>query len=120
MLLWLFVTVAGQMLGAPLILAQNAATVPPWTVTYGRAKMSQAVPRAQSNEEPSQAPPKVNILKANFEKMKHDAGELADLAKALQQELNKSNENVLSVDVVEKADKIDKLARRINRAARGF
>ena len=124
-LLWLFVTVAGQMSGVPLILAQTAGTSPPWTVTHGaRAKVSQAVPKAQSNEETSQAPPaakqKANILKANFEKMKHDAGELADLAKALQQELNKSNENVLSLDVVEKADKIEKLAKRIKGTARGF
>jgi hypothetical protein len=59
-------------------------------------------------------------MKANFEKMKRDAGELADLAKALQQELNKSNENILSVDIFEKADKIEKLARKIKGAARGF
>ena len=59
-------------------------------------------------------------MKANFEKMKRDAGELADLAKALQQELNKSNENILSLGIVEKADKIEKLARKIKGAARGY
>ena len=60
------------------------------------------------------------MLKANFEKMKHDAGELADLAKSLQQELEKSNENILSLDIVEKADRIEKLAKRIKGNARGF
>jgi hypothetical protein len=74
--------------------------------------------------EPPQAPlsgkQERDLLKANFEKMKHDAGELADLAKALQQELNKSNENILSVDVIDKADKIEKLARKIKGTARGF
>ena len=59
-------------------------------------------------------------MKANFEKMKRDAGELTDLAKALQEELNKSNENILSLDIVDKADKIEKLARKIKGTARGF
>jgi len=59
-------------------------------------------------------------MKANFEKMKHDAKELAALAKALQDELDKSNENILSLDIVDKADKIEKLARRIKGTARGF
>jgi hypothetical protein len=52
--------------------------------------------------------------------MKRDAGELADLAKALQDQLNKSNENILSLDIVDKADKIERLAKRIKTTARGF
>jgi len=63
---------------------------------------------------------KKDVLKFNFEKMKRDAGELTDLAKALQDELDKSNENILSLDIVDKADKIEKLARRIKGTARGF
>ena len=63
---------------------------------------------------------KKDVLKFNFEKMKRDAGELTDLAKSLQDELNKSNENILSLDIVDKADKIEKLARRIKGTARGF
>ena len=59
-------------------------------------------------------------MKANFEKLKRDAGELAGLAKDLQEELNRSNENMLSLHVVEKADKIQKLAKRIKGNARGF
>jgi hypothetical protein len=57
------------------------------------------------------------ILKANYAKMKQDADELAALAKSLQQDLDKSNENVLSLDVVEKADKIEKLAKKIKGTA---
>lgn len=63
---------------------------------------------------------KRNLLKANFEKMKREARELTDLAKALQDELNKSNENILSLDIVDKADKIEKLARKIKGTARGY
>ncbi len=62
---------------------------------------------------------KQDILKSNFEKMKHDADDLAALAKSLQEDLNKSNENVLSLKIVEKAEKIEKLAKKIKATARG-
>ena len=75
---------------------------------------------------PSEAAPplsqkqKKDLLKDHFEKMKRDADELADLAKSLQEDLNKSNENVFSLGVVDKADKIEKLAKRIKGTARGY
>jgi hypothetical protein len=62
---------------------------------------------------------KQGLLKNNFERMKRDADELATLAKSLQDDLNKSNEHVLSLQIVEKADKIEKLARRIKSVAKG-
>jgi hypothetical protein len=124
-LLSLFVSFAGQMLGAPRIISATAATSSPQATTPSTdANVSEAIQGLQSNEQASEGPiskkQKRDLLKANFEKMKQDAGELADLAKALQQELNKSNENILSLDIVEKADKIEKLARRIKGTARGF
>jgi type IV secretory pathway VirB4 component len=61
-----------------------------------------------------------SILKANFEKMKRDADELVKLAKALQEELNKSNENILSLDMVDKADRIEKLAKKFKGDARSY
>jgi hypothetical protein len=123
-LLWLLLSFAGQMLGAPRIISATAATWPPEATTPAvSAEATQVVPGMQSDQESS--PPlsgkqKRDLLKSNFEKMKHDAGELATLAKALQDELNKSNENILSLDIVDKADKIEKLARRIKGTARGF
>ena len=63
---------------------------------------------------------KRELLKDQFEKMKRDADELAGLAKSLQDDLSKSNENVLSLQIVEKAEKIEKLARKIKSQARGF
>lgn len=76
-------------------------------------------PVVQPGVTPSPLTPKQQraLLKANYTKMKQDANELAGLAKSLQDELNKSNENVLSVDVVEKADRIEKLAKKIKNAA---
>jgi hypothetical protein len=43
------------------------------------------------------------LLKMDFEKMKHDAAELATLAQSLQEDLEKSNEHILSMKIVEKA-----------------
>jgi hypothetical protein len=87
----------------------------------GRAKSDLVAddPQADEDSTPS-GKQKRNIMKANFEDMKREATQLADLAKALQEELNKSNENILSLDVIEKADKIEKLARKIKGTARGL
>ena len=63
---------------------------------------------------------KKELLKSNFEKMQQDARELADLSKALEDDLNKSNENVLSLKIVERADKIEKLAKKIKNSAKGL
>src|SRR3989442_4756582 len=60
------------------------------------------------------------LLKSNFEKMKRNADELAALVKSLQEELSKANENILSLKIVSQADKIEKLARRIKEAAKGY
>jgi hypothetical protein len=58
------------------------------------------------------------ILKSNFEKIKKDTDELAALAKSLQEEVGKSNENVLSLKIVEKAEKIENLAKKIKNSAK--
>ncbi len=61
-----------------------------------------------------------DLLKHKFEKMKRDAEELAELAKSLQEDLEASNENILSLEVVEKAKKIEKLSKKIKNAAKGY
>ena len=125
-LLWLSMSLAGQLLGhPPLVSAAVASSSPSGAITAADGpEAPQRFPRAQPREESSQSSlsgkQKRDLMKANFEKMKRDAGELADLAKALQEELNKSNENILSLDIVEKADKIEKLAKKIKGSARGF
>ena len=57
------------------------------------------------------------LLKSRYEKLKQEATQLADLAKSLQQDLDKSNSDVLSLSVVDKADKIEKLAKKIKSEA---
>jgi len=123
-LLSLLVSFAGLWLDNPALLSASAASSPsrPTSDAHGQQADSN-LRQGQSNPEsslPLSQKQKSDLLKSNFEKMKHDASELAGLVKALQEELNKSNENILSLDIVDKADKIEKLARRIKGTARGF
>lgn len=73
-----------------------------------------------------QAPPQMirkmrkERMKDDFKQMKKDSAALTELAQSLQQELDKSNEHILSLGVVDKADKIEKLARKIKLTAKGF
>ena len=122
-LLWLILIFAGSLLNDhPLVSAPAASSLSGATSAANGGQAGPHARTAQSNEEslPLSPKQKKDVLKFNFEKMKRDAGELTDLAKALQDELDKSNENILSLDIVDKADKIEKLARRIKGTARGF
>jgi len=60
------------------------------------------------------------LLKFRLEEMKQDAEELAGLAKSLQEDIDKTPGNVLSLQIVDKAEKIEKLAKKIKSAAKGF
>jgi len=81
----------------------------------------QEIPRAESEPGRSlSSKQKRDLLKSQFEKMKQNADELANLAKSLKDDLSKSNEHVLSLQIVEKAEKIEKLARKIKATARGL
>jgi Ni/Co efflux regulator RcnB len=51
--------------------------------------------------------------KQRSEQIKKDTAKLLELATQLQQYVAKTNENILSVDVIRKADEIDKLAKSI-------
>jgi hypothetical protein len=61
-----------------------------------------------------------SIVHANFEKSKTDAAELAALAKRLREELDKPDVNVLSLEVMNRIDKIEKLAKKIREETKGF
>jgi hypothetical protein len=63
---------------------------------------------------------KLSIVQANFEKSKSDAAELAALAKRLREELDKPNANILSLEVINRAEKIEKLAKKIREETKGF
>jgi hypothetical protein len=129
-LFWLSVSLAAQLLGPLRIVAQKAQGTNPNQEAAPTRSETAAQIVSQQNAEVESTPgsskttaagrQKRDVLKANLEKMKRDAGELADLVKALQEDLNKSNASMLPLGVVEKADTIQKVAKRIKGAARGF
>jgi hypothetical protein len=58
------------------------------------------------------------LRKYRFKKMQEHGEELAKLAKSLQEDLDNSNENILSLQIVDKAQRIEKLAKQIQNEAR--
>jgi len=121
---WLFVSLTLPLPEAPHVLPASTLHDSQAPRPATNSEGSQATFPTQSNEDAQRIPlsekQKRDLMKSNYEKMKHEARDLTDLAKALQDELDKSNENILSLDVVDKADKIEKLARKIKGTARGF
>jgi hypothetical protein len=63
---------------------------------------------------------KQSIMRANFAKSKSDAAELAALAKGLREVLNRPRANLLPIEVINRADKIEKLARKIRDETKGY
>jgi hypothetical protein len=84
------------------------------------------VPTPEGSDARADAPPllsskqRLSIMRANFEKSKSDAAELAALARGLREELNKPNVNVLSAQVINRAERIEKLAKRIREETKGY
>jgi hypothetical protein len=70
--------------------------------------------------EPMSVQQKQSIMRANFEKSKSDAEELAGMAKGLREQLDKPNIHMLYLDVANRADKIEKLAKKIRDETKGF
>lgn len=56
--------------------------------------------------------------KKRQEEIRQEAQQLFDLASQLKDAVNKSNENLLSLDVVRKAEEVEKLARRVKEKMR--
>ncbi len=69
---------------------------------------------------PSGKMQKDEILKADHEKNLEDAAKLAKMAEELRAGLEKSDHNVLSLDLLKQAEEIEKLARRIRSRMRKF
>jgi len=58
--------------------------------------------------------------KSNLERTRTDAAELSALADQLRDELKKMNVNVLPLDVIEKTQRLEKLARKIKGEANEY
>src|SRR5215831_3976581 len=63
---------------------------------------------------------RAEILKAEREQNIKDSAQIAELAKDLQQELEKNESYVLSMSSLKKTDEIEKLAKRIRNRLRHY
>ena len=57
--------------------------------------------------------------KERYENLKRDSEKLLELATELKQQVDKSGENILSMNVVKKCDEIEKLARSVRGKMKG-
>lgn len=96
---------------APALRAQNADV----------SKNGKALPRpsAVSGKAAQMVPAPSGTKKSAHDKTKTDAAELSALANQLRDELSKMNVNVLSLDVLQKTDEIEKLAKKIQGEGNG-
>lgn len=106
-----------------MILVLVLAVLPP--VSWG-------APLYQHRPLPSQQPPREDEDRAKIEKdmakkaneqrqadLKRDTDKLLKLATELQQYVDKSNENLLSLEVIKKAEEIEKLAHSVKEKMKG-
>lgn len=59
-------------------------------------------------------------MNENFEQTKKDVSQLSKLIQTLQQQVNKSRPDVLSLQIVRQAKKIEKLAKKIGGEAKAY
>jgi len=62
---------------------------------------------------------KKSIMQSNFERSKRDAAELAALARQLREELDKPNVDALSLEGMNRIERIEKLAKKIREEMKG-
>jgi len=60
------------------------------------------------------------LMRANFERSKIDAAELAALARGLREALDKLNGDVPTSEVINRAERIEKLAKKIREETKGI
>jgi hypothetical protein len=76
---------------------------------------------AQTPEEAQLERDRVKALnKDRQQKLKNDTDKLLQLATELKEYVDKTNENILSVDVIKKTDEIEKLAKSVREKMKTF
>ena len=95
----------------------------PLLVLLGDRSLAQRMPpiissSPQSSSSDQDMPPKgpsrkLKMMKESFEQTQKDTAELYDLATQLKEEVEKADENTLSLDVIKKAEAVEKLAEKI-------
>jgi len=86
----------------------------------GPGRHSPTDPDQPDTRLPSGKSQRQEILKADHKKSMAEAAELVTLAQQLQQDLEKSEHQVLNLKLVKKAEEIEKLARAIKNRMRRY
>jgi hypothetical protein len=79
-------------------------------------------PKGEADQDPTVRMQKEMEKKANQDRQLHlktDTDKLFKLATELKDQVDKSNQNILSLDVIKKADEIEKLAHSVKEKMRG-
>lgn len=84
------------------------------TLAQQRLPPISAPPRGDDEPPPSKGPSRnIKMMKESFEQTQKDTAELYDLATQLKEEVEKADENTLSLTVMKKAEAVEKLAGKI-------
>ena len=108
----------------PLVLSLGLLTILP-SPSFGEPLQRRQVSlpdQATREEQEHTRTEKAMEKKANQERqaeLKRDADKLFQLARELKQYVDKSNENVLSLDVLKKAEEIERLAHSVKEKMKG-
>ena len=105
----------GALLGSPFLACAAQDQFPPVEPRRHRGPLDQ--------QNPPEEGPKIDphaVLKQNQQKIRQDAERLFQLASELKKQTSETNSaDILSLDLVHKAEEIEKLARQIKNLARG-
>ncbi len=112
--------------GVPAAGPETLSSAPRALAPASLTRSAQTQQSYPAQENPPNSEPRIlrkqrqELLKSNLDKMRRDADEMADLATSLQEDLRKANQNVFSLTIVQRAEKIEKLAKKIKETARGY
>ncbi len=115
------------------IIPLGVGAVAAWVLLATVSVVSAQNPASPPNEEALSPPaaangpaalntpkPEVERKESNLEKSRTEAAELSALAEQLRDELNKMTFDVLSLDIIQKTEKVEKLAKKIKGQANGY
>ena len=100
------------LISAPQMFGQNDMQIP-----QGPQQQREQKEDPWSAEQRKQMAKQQNLQRQ--QELKKDTDKLLELATELKQYVDKSNENVLSMDVVKKAEQIEKLAKSVREKMKG-
>lgn len=101
------------------IVGQNPPSSPNLGPPFPRQDPSQGRPDDNENAEKLKKTMEKKLNEQRNAQLKRDTDKLLELSTELKQYVDKTNENVLSVDVVKKAEEIEKLAHSVKEKMKG-